>query len=118
MWEKAQSSSMCPIDLSTMFISSRCPCLVAVHDSCLLAAFLDSISHAPQDRLALLHILVIADPQPIRQQELREVAESSIFGGGARVLDLRLVGGRHCGSLGERRWLCVRKDGELGLIGK
>jgi hypothetical protein len=80
-------------------MSSRCPCLIAVHDSCLLAAFLDSIPHAPQNRLALLHILMVVDPQSIRQQELREVAESVIFGGGARVLDLRLVGCRHCGNL-------------------
>jgi hypothetical protein len=61
--------------------------------------FLNSISHASQDRLTLLHILMIVDPQSIRQQELREVAKSGIFGGGARVFDLRLVGGRHCGSL-------------------
>jgi hypothetical protein len=73
--------------------------LIAIHDPCPLAAFLNSIPHAPQNCLALLHILMIVDPQSIRQQELREVAESGIFGGGACVLDLRLVGCRHCGNL-------------------
>jgi hypothetical protein len=36
------------------------------------------------------------------QQELRKVAEFGIFGGGARVLDLRLVGGRYCNRLVEK----------------
>jgi hypothetical protein len=103
MWEKAQSSSMSSIDLSTIFISFRCPCLLAIHDSYPFATPLNSIPHASQNRLALLHILMIVDPQSIRQQKLREVAESGIFGGGVRVLDLRFVGGRHCGNWCEKK---------------
>jgi hypothetical protein len=94
---------MSPIDLSTMFIPPVARMyLIAIHDSCPPAGFLNSIPHASQNRLALLHILMIVDPQSIRQQKLREVAESGIFGGGARVLDLRLVGCRHCGRLASK----------------
>jgi hypothetical protein len=56
---------------------------------------LHTIPHPPQNRLSLLDIFVIIDPQAIRQQECREIGMTCIFSRSVRVLDLRWVGDGH-----------------------
>jgi hypothetical protein len=74
---------ICPIPLS--FICNQS----------LLVAPLHTISHPPQNRLSLLHILVVVNPQAIRQQKRWEIGVSCILSCSIRVLDLRWVGSRH-----------------------
>jgi hypothetical protein len=60
----------------------------------------DTISHAPQYRLALLNIVMVVDPQSIREQKRREIIEASVLGCGIGILDLGWVCGWHAGIRG------------------
>lgn len=66
--------------------------------------FLDAISHRAQNSLALLYVIVVVQPQSVREEEGWKVLEASVFGCSGGVLDVRLVTGRHVGVVVECRW--------------
>lgn len=54
-------------------------------------ANLDTIPHGPQNSLALLHIVIVVDSQPIRLEEGLKVVETSILGCSIGASNVRFI---------------------------